>query len=338
VNSFEILRLALFGFWMPFALVAIGYLFWRRLEAQRRSHADYELRMMERDRSERTAYEVERKEAEMRSTMEFLQKSFESRLEDLGPQIRNTVESVLGESLVRHSRSPALVGGGTSTGNLLQQQSPDSDSALLIREISHALNTPLSHIEAGLITLDSQAAKLQQPDLQEHLAEVLTGVQTCKSVIAGFREVILATRSMTTWSPTSLSVAVSSIGRVLAEAAGRGLSVDVRLPATFQEFSNNYLVAVLLPLIENAVESSARNTTITVSSRQDEGFLFLDVTSTPVEAPESNQIYVDGFTTKLGHTGTGLSIVQRLISGRRGAKIAHKLQGTAVTFTVKLPM
>jgi K+-sensing histidine kinase KdpD len=334
----------LFGFWTPLFFLGAIYFAWRRLEYQQRRRSEYELKMMETERSRRSDYEIERLQRDLRSSVEFLQKSFESKLEDLGPRIRDSVEAAVEDSyknasISRFAGTDRALLSVAGTAALETQRRPSEDAPLLIREISHALNTPLSHIEAALLTLEPQATATEDGgDIQERLRDILTSVQACKSIIAGFREVILAARSTTTWSPPSLRGAISSIALLSAGAAGRGTTVTVDLPDSVPEFSNNYLVAVLLPLIENAAESGQSHSVISISSRRSGNTYFFDVTSKPDALPKSDEIYDDGFTTKAGHTGTGLSIVRRLISGRQGARVAHKITGKDVTFTVTLPL
>jgi len=341
VNSSEILRIVLLGFWAPLTTFAAIYFAWHRLESQRRSRVEYERLMIERERTSRGEYEIERLQNEFRSSTEFLQKSIDSKMEDIGARIRHEVETALDVARAEFSlsRTPPMGGGVALTsgaGSMEATSNPSYDPGSLIREISHALNTPLSHIEAGLLTLDSEATDLQQQDLQERLDNILIGVQACKSVIAGFRELILSAKSTTTWSPSSLREAISGVASVDAARDHRVTSVDVQLPEVIAGFSNNYLVALLLPLIENAVESAKEDTALSISSRMDTEHLFLDVTSTPSALPVSNQIYADGFSTKPGHTGTGLSIVKRLLSGKRGAGVSHNIEGEKVTFTITL--
>ena len=49
----------------------------------------------------------------------------------------------------------------------VQPAEAPANSDRLIREVSHALNTPLSHIEAALIALDTEARRSGRTDLQE---------------------------------------------------------------------------------------------------------------------------------------------------------------------------
>ena len=326
-----IFRLVVYGLWLPvFSLTAIYFSF-RWIESQRRARREWEISGRREDSSRRADYEISRFQAEFRDSADLLRKYVESSLEDIGPRISRSVEEALAQPLEKLSapRSGPVA---------VQPAEAPANSDRLIREVSHALNTPLSHIEAALITLDTEARRSGRTDLQDRLNTVLTSVQMCKSIIASFREAILSTKATTAWSPTSLSAAVASAAQMLADAESRNLVVEVNLPEMINGFSNNYVVGLLLPLIENAIDSARPGTAVSISARDTGYTTQIDVSSTPDTLPASNEIYVDGFTTKPGHNGTGLSIVQHLLSTRPGAQLSHNVAGRSIVFTIKLPL
>jgi K+-sensing histidine kinase KdpD len=213
---------------------------------------------------------------------------------------------------------------------------PSSECGLLIREISHSLNTPLSQMEAALLTIRAEMRQSDPQGLAPRLQSIQASLDICKSIIASFRELVLATKGSTAWSPQSLKQAIAAGMSVYARQSQNNISIQNELPDEILGYSNNYLVALLIPLIENAVDEALPNSTILVTSCKTNGSRTLEVSSSPIQLPLSNDIYTDGFTTKAGHSGTGLTIVQHLLSAYPSATLTHVIKDSRVTFLVSL--
>jgi nitrogen-specific signal transduction histidine kinase len=256
----------------------------------------------------------------LRSLNSELQRSLNSELQrSLNPELQRLLNSELQQ-------------------NKRTDSSEKDDPGIVIKEIYHALATPLSLAEAGLLNADLQLSTATQTEMRERLITVLTGVQTCKAIMAGFREVILAAKSSGTWAPPSLHEIVLSVSKAVAEQMKKELKIVSTLPDSFKGYSNNYIVTAMLPLIENAIDAARPNSEILIQTRAGNVLFMIDVTSTPDATPVSDSIYKDGVTTKPGHSGTGLSIVQHLISGRPKSSLRHKVNGDNVIFTITLPV
>jgi signal transduction histidine kinase len=205
-------------------------------------------------------------------------------------------------------------------------------AASLIREISHSLNTPLAQIEASVLSLDRSAIR----DTAKH-DNILEGVRICKSFLAAFREVATLTRDVHAWSPDSIAKAVRSASALYAHRAGKSPQVEVHVADSVPGYNNNYLMAVLLPLVENAMDAVKPDGSVKVTGALRGDVYVIDVCNDGVTGELPEDIYENGFTTKHEHEGLGLATVRRLVASKRDARIGHKVDGSFVTFTVELP-
>lgn len=226
---------------------------------------------------------------------------------------------------IEHLSLPGSSEAQTDPAVTLQEESS------IVREISHALNTPLAQIEVGALsmqgTTDEQRRKLEN---------ILDGVRICKSFLAAFREVATLTRDSHAWSPDSLNTALRAAATFYADRSGHHPIIDVQVPDTVAGYSNSFLMAVLLPLVENAIEAVGKTGTVSVASRVKEGVHHIDVRNDGPTQVLPHTIYDVGFTTKSGHDGLGLAAVRRLLM-RRDAHISHQVSNGQVIFTIDLP-
>jgi nitrogen-specific signal transduction histidine kinase len=209
--------------------------------------------------------------------------------------------------------------------------SRSADCGELLREMAHSLHTPLSQAEAAALTLDRAAARDQDANAAER---IIASVDICRAFIDGFRRV--AAVQVTSEKQWSLRATLHAAHEVYRRAAGKEVTVTVDAPDTIPGYSTEFLLAVMLPLVENAVESAVEATTVRVQVTANDSVVRASVSSRPVELPK-DRMYDRGYTTKPGHLGLGLSTVTRLLGVYRGAKLAHDIRDDTVTFTVTLP-
>jgi signal transduction histidine kinase len=213
-------------------------------------------------------------------------------------------------------------------------QNSSVDPAQLVREISHSLNTPLSQIEAA--TLSLQSRDISENALGQYAERVLNSLEVCKAFLYAFRQIV----NVPTASPKGAFSSLESIVATAMERHPRFVSarlahkIDIAMPVS--GYPDSYLLAILLPLVENAVESAAPDTTIDVSALVD-GTGFVLSASNAYEGPWTSNELNAGFTTKSGHEGLGLSVVQRLVGVYEHATLSLKEENGFVRATVVLP-
>jgi signal transduction histidine kinase len=214
------------------------------------------------------------------------------------------------------------------------QEKPSGSAEQLIRELSHSLNTPLSQIEVSasiaLSTIDGQ------DELAKSIRSILDSVEVCKAFLGAFRELVIS-GSAAVWNPKSIEVAVVSASKVYADSINKKITLEVDLPETIEGYSNNYITALVLPILENAIESNKQGMGVTVNFLQEGDKNQILVINEPQNEPGDDEIYEQGFTTKEDHEGTGLTSVRHLLSAYRGASLEHNFKTQLATFTITFP-
>lgn len=322
----EIIRLLGPAVWVLPAL----YLFF--LYQRRRDRDRYEMeRMMKREELERQEYLSHKMSREYDKEVRYspkIQEELIYRLDRLEKRI--TSNNVLPQNLELSTRLDSILDAVT------QSQNETADTPVqLIRELSHSLNTPLSQIEVSasvaLSTLDNRT------ELEKSIHSISDSVRVCKAFLGAFRELVVSGPAAAVWNPNSIEEAVKSATQIYASSKNKELTFKLDLPTVIEGYSNNYISALILPILENAVESSKQGTQIIIEYSQTEGVNNINVTNEPDSEPGGDEIYGQGFTTKEGHEGTGLTSVKHLLSAIRGANLDHKFESRLATFTISLP-
>jgi K+-sensing histidine kinase KdpD len=343
IDTDQLMRLLLLGFWTPTALIVAMY---------------FALQVYNRQLARREEFYRSR---EVQDLMVSQERSA-SRLVELGNQIKNIEEMVtrqsafsdkfLEESVSRINRDIVRRLQDTAREEIrdeIQKSIPvngaerDEHRQNLIRELSHALYTPLSRIEA--IASNVTAAKPDEAIIQK-MGKAKSAVEICYAYLTAYRNVIKVSERGSYWSPDSLKEAIRTSAEVFTDALGRTLKLEIEAPDSVKSVSNIYMLAVLLPLIENATEAAQDGDSIRVLIN-DTPDLVLARVSNPLHGIfPGEKVFKAGFTTKpnsgkLGelrsHEGLGLTIVQNLLSAVAGASIRYELEDSLVTFVVTLP-
>ncbi len=333
MGEFDLIRILLYGVWLPLAFVGVIYFFSRaffqRLSRRRESYDERHYR----EYGEESIYRLER-EADRIWTG--LTGRLDGLLEELPERFAHKLLNQLENEfriLQKQIKSKSINPKKTSSGI--------SSNVILIREVSHFLNTPLSQIEASLFAIEDtfKADGDQENQLLKDIKAVRSSVNICKSFLSAYREVVLVAKSSKTWDPKSVKESLILASNVFVRKSKKKINVNLEISDTIKGYSNNYIISLLLPIIENAVESSSNNSEVTIQGEKRGDSYSISVTN----VRESNiditdDIYEDGYTTKPNHEGMGLSIAKHLLSSNNKASINHKIKGNSISFIIKLPV
>jgi signal transduction histidine kinase len=201
----------------------------------------------------------------------------------------------------------------------------------LMRDISHSLNTPLSKIEISASLLHNN-----KEDIEKTIKSIIDSIQLCKTIISAYREIIIS-HPAKTWNPSSISETINAAAKSYSEIKNKKFNLINNLPDSIDGYSNNYISALILPVLENAIESNKNGSSIAIGfdKKHDQYILLID--NEPETPPGGNEIYNQGFTTKSRHEGTGLSSVKHLLNAYQGSSISHSSKSHHTTFTITLP-
>ena len=337
METYSFIKILLYGFWMPL-LVMTGMYFYLRVIFQRFfSRNKYFSEMGIKENIERMVYSLERELDRMKTA---LSNSLDSLSEELPNKILYKLSNQLEKEINRNF---------SNIKNQLAKKSIEpkqlsfdiSSNESLIREMSHFLNTPLSQIEASLIAIEDTFTSNDDHENQlvKDINAVRSSVNMCKSFLAAYRELVLVAKSSKTWVAKSIKESLISASNLFMKKSAKNINVKLEISDTIKGYSNNYIISLLLPIIENAVESSSNNSEVIIEGKKRGNIYVIYITNVNENNIDlTDDIYKDGYTTKPNHEGMGLSIVKHLLSSNNKASISHKINGNNISFIIKLPV
>ncbi|MEV6444791.1 GHKL domain-containing protein [Amycolatopsis sp. NPDC051716] len=210
-----------------------------------------------------------------------------------------------------------------------------SDSRM-VAELNHALQTPLRGLGYAFRNLENLPDDVLIEERAKRLADMAAMLDSCTSALATFRGLVDTVASVPTRQP-SLDEAVRGLAGSIPYLADEPVAIDfVGLPDRVEGFSNHYLLTMLQPLVENAIEGCIPAGAVEITYA-DHGDAVEFTVFNPVDHPVDKDIlFAPRRTTKDGHPGLGVSIVSRLAEFERGDLTAD-ITDTGVRMRVVLP-
>ena len=209
-------------------------------------------------------------------------------------------------------------------------------SYLIVSEMAHSMKTPLAHLE-GVIELLRRSPVLAESEEANVLNEMNTSVNICKATLAAYREVTRVADQIEPRATDSLGEALEAMHKIYTRQAGKRTKLEVTVPNLVGGYSNNYMLAILFPLLENAVEASPRTAMISITSEQDRNHIKFIVKNDVEHPVDLQRIGVRGQSSKPGHDGLGISVVKHLVSEHRGASTSFESKDNQFVFRIRLP-
>jgi PAS domain S-box-containing protein len=215
--------------------------------------------------------------------------------------------------------------------------------------MSHELRTPLNAI-GGYVQLmemevqgpitDAQRQSLDRiARSHRHLLRLVNDVLDLSRIEAGRMEYRIEEVDL----PSMVSSVVPMVEPQLAQA---GLTLDTAVDATLGARADREKTQqILINLLTNAVKFTPRGGRIAVSTRRDDGQVFVDVSDTGIGIPPEKlasvfepfvQVSSEQSRRSEG-TGLGLAISRDLARGMGGDLTASSAPGAGSTFTLRLP-
>jgi two-component system sensor histidine kinase HydH len=205
--------------------------------------------------------------------------------------------------------------------------------------IAHDIRTPLTSIAMNVQILRAHA-NLSEGD-REYLdiaSEEIARLNSSVAEILDFARPLQLRRQ-----PVAPRELLDDVVRTLAPVlADRGVTLDVQLDESDDGpplADERALRQLLINLIDNAANASARGGTVTVHAELDPARLLLRVADRGRGITPENleRIFEPFFTTRPDGTGLGLAIAQKIVRGHAGEITVQSEPGRGTTFEVTLP-
>lgn len=203
-----------------------------------------------------------------------------------------------------------------------------------VSDVKHSLMTPLSQILSNCELMEDE---LSSDKTKQSLERIESNVKVCQSIINSYKEIVAI-------SNTRMFIGLREACDACLESASREYNKNAVLLVYGKDFidaiegySNNLLIGLLAPLINNAVAASPNGASIEINIRDEEERYHLFITNLcEKEVPSLVQLNTTGYSSKDNHQGVGLSTVRNLVRLMKSAELKFEVNDNKVTVIINL--
>ncbi|MDI5979610.1 sensor histidine kinase [Amycolatopsis magusensis] len=204
-----------------------------------------------------------------------------------------------------------------------------------ISEISHSLNTPLQHIELTLTYLKDHSDVINAS--KTRLQGALDSIDICRAVMSAYRELWSIAAVGSGWDIGNLKKSILCIASSLQTQEGKLVHITVDCPPRVPGYGNYYVTALVLPLLQNAIEVSPSEEEVLFRLWQNGSSVELEISNAVTQRPDLEAMKTAGYTSKdKDSPGIGLSSVRTLLSRHHGV-LEFNVDSGRISATVSLP-
>jgi signal transduction histidine kinase len=215
--------------------------------------------------------------------------------------------------------------------------------------VSHDLKTPIARIQGN-----AELLLRESPSLDARQRKGLAAIVSTTDQMSEYVETVLDLTRVEN-GKMQLRQESRDINETIAEviqekrlhAQEKGIELETHLDPLFTlRYDVRLMRRVLANLVENAIKYSPENSTITVSSREEGGFVTVAVTDQGIgiEPAEQEKIFGKFYRaagisqTNIKGTGLGLYLVKYFVELHKGGVTLKSELGKGSTFCVSLPI
>lgn len=204
----------------------------------------------------------------------------------------------------------------------------------IVRELNHFIATPLSSIIANteIILLKTTEKEF----INENLTAIKENVELCKCVIETYREIATVTDNSENIVSSINKLILSAFKMYRSVNKKINIDIDTNLPDIIPDYSNHYIISIIIPLVENAVVASPDNSDIKCLLIEEENCFRFELCNYCINLPKLSDLRTQGYSSKPNHKGSGLMIVRHLIQSKNGT-LDVDIVNEAVLFKITLP-
>ncbi len=118
-----------------------------------------------------------------------------------------------------------------------------------------------------------------------------------------------------------------------------GVTVDVKVDPVTIGLDHMKMRRVMDNLIRNAIDAMENGGRLTISAREDEDEIIIEVSDTGIGIPETElgNLFNPSYTTKPTGMGLGLTFSRRAVEAHEGTINVESKAGEGAKFTISLP-
>ena len=228
-----------------------------------------------------------------------------------------------------------------SMQKVIERQEKLTAMGELASGVAHEIRNPLNAIGVLGQRLDMEFSPTEDEQEYHHLVRaIVSEVYRVNAIIQRFLKFARPPQLML--MPSDLDELIEQYRPVLeGEAKAKGLEFSVQACSESKvSLDREQMQQVLLNLVQNAVEATQENGTVTVTAGKSTGNAFIEVADTGKGIPLEiqSQIFNLYFTSKDNGTGMGLSIANQIIQAHGGILEVESREGVGSVFRIVLPL
>ncbi|MHB1154046.1 MAG: GHKL domain-containing protein [Eubacteriales bacterium] len=258
--------------------------------------------------------------------------------EEMPGQIAEAVISEIKKTQGFQDRSINFLENDTSIKTSVKSDEGRKFFRTQMRELFHSLTTPISTVNRSLKSINaSKNDEGFSEVLEDNLESIQSSVIYINALLNAYRSIAMQNKNSTD-SKVNLKQFISDTIKALSIQVDKKIysKIDKKF-GEVEGFESQFIVALLLPLLQNAVEASLANNDVEIAMTESEDKTFIEIKNNSSQTIKSEDLQKDGFTTKGGsHEGLGLSTV-RHIADERNVSFEIRAEGNMVKAKLGFP-
>ncbi|HEY7306712.1 MAG TPA: ATP-binding protein [Bryobacteraceae bacterium] len=206
--------------------------------------------------------------------------------------------------------------------------------------LAHELRNPLGTIKASAEMLMKETVKSRPEVMAEMAGYIGSEVDRMSGLVSSFLDFARPLQAHPVVAELE-PVVEEVVGQQSEVAARNGISIRIEMnekPLTF-EFDPDLLKVALSNLLQNAIQASGENQSISIKAAESNGNVKIFITDhgPGIQKEHLETIFNPFFTTKSQGIGLGLPIVSKIVDEHHGRINVFSEVGKGTTFEIALP-
>jgi PAS domain S-box-containing protein len=210
--------------------------------------------------------------------------------------------------------------------------------------VAHEIKNPLGSIGIHIQLIQKALKKqgcLEQETADKYLEVINEEIERLNGIVVDF---LFAVRPMDTnmkrMDVHKVIEELVDFVRYELEQAGVRIEKKLKTGLPRLDIDQKYLKQALLNIVKNGQAAMPHGGTLTIATREEEGYVHIDIADTGVGIDEEKvaKIFEPYYTTKETGSGLGLTVAYKVINEHGGEISVKSKEGKGTTFTFSLPI
>lgn len=210
--------------------------------------------------------------------------------------------------------------------------------------VAHEIKNPLGSIGIHIQLIQKALSKNQCLDEEtagQYLDVIMEEIERLNAIVVDF---LFAVRPMDTrmkrGSINDVIEELVNFIRYEIEEQEIELKTELKRDLPKVDLDEKYMKQALINIVKNGMAAIGKGGTLTITTRDDQGFVHIDIKDTGIGMSEEQmaKIFEPYYTTKEFGSGLGLTVVYKVIKEHGGEVTVNSRENQGTTFTLSIPI